>query len=333
MATLIALDSQPRPPGPRRNAATAIVTAQRPPSSVDLRHAYAFARALPEVGGERRHGHRLVWVRRGAVGSQRLPAADGAYAIVGRHTRCDVVLADDSFVALRHLLVRSVVSPSGALALRVLDLKTQLGFALPDGTRHTSIFAEGPVAIAVGDYALVALPAGGGGLPIELPRLEVREAPADALGAPYRRNARPTSNHVSRITLLPRPVMVGEPLLARAGAYALTLEREGRAATVALSEEDLARGVIVGRSDKCAFEPLRRITDVNTSRAHVLVSSEGPLVHAYDLASTQGTYAGGLPARRIVLPEEGARLALGRGAGAVRLVFGRVRTFTSSRRP
>lgn len=326
MATLFTLDSHVRPPGFRRNVATEHFAAYRPSAPVDLRQAYVFARGIAKMQAspaDQRPGHRLVWVRGGSFASRSLVAADDAYAIVGRHTQSDVVLADDPFVALRHLLVRSIVLPSGGVALRILDLQTHLGFVLPDGSRHTSIFAEGPVAVALGEYALVALPTEthGDQLPGELPPPEMV---ANAM-SPYRHNARPVSNRVSRITLMPRPVMIGEPLppslgrLASGGAYSLTLQREGRSATVGLSEEDLSRGAIVGRSEKCCSELLRRITDVNTSRAHVLVLRDGPLVHAYDLASTQGTYQQGFPARRAVLADQGTMLTLGRGDGAVRL--------------
>lgn len=325
MATLSKLDSHVRPPGGRRNVATEYFAGYRPTAPVDLRQAYAFARGLAKMQAgpaDQRPGHRIIWLRGTAFASRSLLAADDAYAIVGRHTQSDIVLADDPFVALRHLLVRSIVLPSGGIALRILDLQTHLGFVLPDGTRHTSIFAEGPVAIALGEYALVALPAdtSGDALPGELPPPETL-----ANASPYRRNARPVSNRVSRITLMPRPVMVGEPLppslgrLASGGGYSLTLQREGRSATIGLSDEDLARGAIVGRSEKCCSEPLRRITDVNTSRAHVLLLRDGPLVHAYDLASTQGTYQQGTPVRRAVLADRGTMLTLGRGDGAVRL--------------
>jgi len=122
--------------------------------------------------------------------------------------------------------------------------------------------------------------------------------------------------------------MVGEalpPSMGRltGGIYALTLQREGRSATVTLSDEDLQRGVLVGRSEKCCSENLRRITDVNTSRTHVLILRDGPLVHAYDLASTQGTYCNGMAARRALLRDEGLMLTLGRGDAAVRMFWQR----------
>ena len=156
-------------------------------------------------------------VRGTAFACTTLVAAEEAFAVVGRHTQCGVVLPDDPYVALRHILVRSIALPSGGLALRVLDLHTGLGFILPDGSRHTSIFAEGPVAMALGEYALVALPTESKGdeLPGEMPApvVETPPAVADQLQAlalamsPYRVNARPLNRH-SRITLMPKPVAV-----------------------------------------------------------------------------------------------------------------------------
>jgi hypothetical protein len=341
VASLITLDSHVRPPNFRRNADTELFQGFNPSGSTDLRQAYGFARGLakmhPAGEAQRVPGHRLVWVRGGAFASMTLSAADDAFTIVGRHTQCGIALMDDPFVALRHLLVRSIKLPSGGVALRILDLQTNLGFVLPDGSRHTSIFAEGPIAVALGEYALVALPTEtrDEDLPGELPKPEMHTPPAvreqlqalEHAMSPYRQNARP--NRVSRITLMPRPVMIGEALpqslgrLATGGGWALTLQREGRSATVTLSNEDLSRGAIIGRSEKCCSELLRRITDVNTSRAHVLILRDGPVVHAYDLASTQGTYLHGMPARRAVLYDGGTMLTLGRGDGAVRLLWQR----------
>jgi hypothetical protein len=344
------LDSHVRPsaklqvPGSRQNHATQHLTGIEPRSYVDLRQAYGFARGIARIQpvDERqvRPGHRLVWVRHTAFACTTLVAAEDAFAVVGRHTQCGVVLPDDPFVALRHLLVRSIALPAGGVALRMLDLHTGLGFLLPDGSRRTSIFAEGPVAVALGEYALVALPTESKGdeLPGEMPPpvVEMPAALRDQLQAlavamsPYRVNARP-ANRTSHITLMPSPVMVGEPLppslerLTVGGRYALTLARGGRSATVMVSEEDLARGVVIGRSEKCHTEMLRRITDENTSRVHILVLREGPVIHAYDLASTQGTFVdGGMPTRRAVLSRDagaGASLTLGRGDDAVRLLW------------
>ncbi len=339
------LDSHVRPPGFRVNVDTQSFPEHRrtPP---DLRAAYVFARDVARMqpdllGGS--PGHRLFWVRKTAFGSCTLVSHADAFVVVGRHTQCGIALPDDPFVALRHLLVRSIALPSGKAAVRILDLHTQLGFVLPDGTQQTSIFAEGPVAVGVGEYALVGLPneSHDDRLPNELPPPQVDTPPAirDQIAAieqamsPYRANARADSNRSSRITLMPRLVMIGEPLPphvgrlvrgGRGGRWAITLEREGRSATLTLAEEDLAGGVLIGRSEKCHSETLRRITSMSTSRVHVLILREGQQVFAYDLASTQGTYQSQQAARRSELADSGTLLMLGRGDRAVRLYWHRV---------
>lgn len=328
------------PDSSRHNRNTEYFEGWRPRAAVDLRQAYTFAR-----GVVRAHavdpgvpGHRIVWVRGASFGSTFLSARANDFAVVGRHTCCSLVLAEDPFVALRHLLVRSIALPSGGIALRVVDLHTGSGFFLPDGSQQTSIFAEGPVGVALGEYALVALPAETkeDELPADLPEARIdasaqlrdQVAALEAAMSPYRANARPV-NRVSRITLMPRPVMVGEPLppvlgrLATGGAYSLTLQRNQLSATVGLAEEDLTRGVIIGRSEKCHSEQLRQVTGTTTSRSHLLVMKDGPVVFAYDLASTVGTFYAGAHARRVVLEDAGTHLLLARGPEQVQLYWRR----------
>jgi hypothetical protein len=258
-----------------------------------------------------------------------LTASDDAFAVVGRHPKASVALPEDPGVALRHLLVRSIALPAGGVALRVLDLRTGLGFGLPDGSRCASIFAEGPIALALGETALVALPAARdeGELPGELSDpivTALTSGEAEALAAalhPYRQGAR-RPQRGSLVTLMPAPVTIGEPP-SRSAEYALTLSRREKNATVAVSEEDLARGVLIGRADSCHAEELRRVTHENTSRVHLLVLREGRSVHAYDVVSTHGTYREGAPVARVRLADRGTSLTLGVGRDAVRLAWQR----------
>jgi hypothetical protein len=311
----------------------------------DLRHAYGLARdamrSFPDsLAG--RAGHRLFWVRAGSskiAGGTALPAhpAWDAATIVGRHPQCGIVLAEDNGVALRHVLLRSI-SSNAAVGLRALDLQTDVGFMLSDGSSQTSVFAEGPAAFGLGSYALVALPmrASTEGtnerFPTDFPppsvesSREVRDqlAAMEQAMSPYRMNARPPSGS-SRITLMPRLVMMGErPFGGEVqfpGRYwKITLERDGRSAMETVGEEEVAGGLLIGRSEKCHSEVLRRITDYNTSRAHVLIIREGEQICAYDLASTHGLYQGGAPVRRVVLGPT-ATLTLGRSALAVRVTW------------
>lgn len=66
---------------------------------------------------------------------------------------------------------------------------------------------------------------------------------------------------------------------------------------------------------------LRRVTDENTSRLHLLLLREGAVISAYDLASTQGTFLDNLRTRRVVLARNGTTLTLGRGESAVRVLW------------
>jgi hypothetical protein len=307
-----------------------------------LKTAYAFARAtlkgMPDpLKGHR--GHRLVWVRRGAYAGIPLIAHSEAFTVAGRHTQCGLSLPADPTVALRHLLIRSIPLANGKAGLRALDLHTENGFDLPDGTKGRSIFAEGPVVIGVGEYAVVALPSEtpDDALPNELPAPEV-DTPAHvkeqiaamekAIG-PYRANPRllRTNNH-SRISIMPNLVMLGESQvalgrLATGSRWAVTLERQGHTASVTVTADELKSGVVIGRSEKCHSENLRRITDTATSRVHVLLLCEGEKIQAFDLASTHGVSFDGKLVRRVDLADEGTVLLLGHGPHAVRLFWRR----------
>lgn len=301
--------------------------------SSDLAAAYAVARhAVAIAPAPHPAGHILVWVSPKGFSVTQLGSDPRSYCVAGRHTSCDHILLGDEFVSLRHVLLRSVPRDDGPAALRVLDLHTTAGFRIPGKDGERSILAEGPVAIGLGSHALVAFPTGGEPPPSELPEAHLVSsappAPSPSRGlasshipsaegdGPYRSPGRPPrSMAVSRVTMFPRAVMVGEalsPSLSRltGGRVAITLESAGRSATVTVSREDLERGVLIGRSEKCVSEELRRITAVGTSRVHVLLILEDRRIVAYDLASTQGTWDDAGRVRRKVVEGPG-RLVLG----------------------
>ena len=273
-------------------------------------------------------GHRLYWMAGGCFASRDLPSAAGSFLVVGRHTHCDVVLPDDRSVALRHVLIRSFLLDDGCPMLSVLDLRTHDGFELSDGTRQRSIFARGPLVMAIGAYSLVALPsdtAPTDGLPAH-----VREPLA---AHPYRAGpahlaaysvARPS--FVSRITLMPAASDLAEwagGLPDGPGSswtYELTLRTQGRRARVRLSRADLEAGVLVGRSERCTDGGLRAVLSGAISRAHLLLLRERSGCMAYDVASTQGTFHADRPVRCVALSDWGTSLQLSR-TDSVRLDF------------
>jgi len=289
-----------------------------------LKDAYAFAlrheRERPRLAGP---GYRLYWMTAGHFAARDVLAEGPSQVVVGRHTACDAVLPDDALIALRHLLVRSTLLDDGCPRLSVLDLHSDGGFFVGDGTVQRSISAVGPIALRVGAYAVVALPSGVA-LPEELP-VPVCE---HADGRPP---ARPHPFAMSRVTLMLRPAMLSDrptAAVVRAGPrpsrdYELTLSAACGQVTVYLSNDELERGVLVGRSPKCVDAGLHAILNLGISRVHLLLRKDGSECRAYDLASTQGTYQGGRSVRLAALEDDGTKLALGTTTG-IELTWRRV---------
>jgi len=285
------------------NANTRFVTSGPRLEAAWLDEAYGRARTLdaPPMSAP---GVRLVWSRGTELGWHDLHAERRAYAVVGRHTKCDVVLPSDAAVALRHLLVRATTLDDGAMALRVLDLRTGLGFHLDDDTERRSLAAVGPIALRVGRYALVALPSGVEH-PEERPRADIVDSPRMPT------HAGTSSGKITSVTTLPPAPMledvlrdVAEPAYAR-----VTLRRGGAWASVDLPDVALDAGVLVGRADRCETR-LRPVLTESVSRVHLLLLREHGDVHAFDVASMQGVYADGARVRRVRLPDRGGTLRL-----------------------
>lgn len=273
----------------------------------------AYARVRAAHGPMKEPGYRLYWVSGMLMGHVDVPLREDAYAIVGRHTQCDLCLEGDPSIALRHLLVRSVRLADGSVALRVLDLRTTLGFFLEADARMRSVFASGPLSFRVGSYCFVAVPSDVD-LPEEAPRslVEQAEAPPPSLpaGSPYREPGMRRSGAVSRITLLPAPPMLESLAPARVGHRRITLLRGERQATIELSDAQLDVGVLLGRAEKCVDEGLRCVLSECISRVHLLLLREGGAYYAFDAGSTNGVFQNHRQVRRIRLADEGTVFSL-----------------------
>lgn len=276
-------------------------------------------------------GYRLFWSTGGELEFVDLVAGEGSYAVVGRHSRCDVRLEEDEAISLRHLLLRALWI-DGAVVLRVLDLRGSLPFFLDDDTPHRSILASGPVALRLGRYVVCAVPLGSGALDLA-PNRRVAQAagpervahaasspsslPSYRVGTldelsipPLESGERPAQS--TRLTLQ-RGVTSVEDLVAPSapGSARLVASGAGRVVTVELSKEDLAEGVLVGRSERCVDRGISRVLSNQISRAHVLLVETGGRVEAFDLCSTNGTWRGRDRVRRLALPDDGVTLRLG----------------------
>lgn len=295
---------------PHPNANTRVAPAEPRIDASDLDEAYARARALaaPPDAQEpaRGAGVRLFWMRGAESGVLDLAARSDAFAVVGRHLRCDIVLQGDPALALRHLLVRAVRLDDGSMATRVLDLRTGLGFHLDDDAERRALVASGPLAVRLGRYALVALP-----WATRLPETRPLAAIVDAPRPPAAGARAGAPGVTTQVTTLPAAPMLED--LARgavAGFARVTLRSAEAQASVEVSEASLDAGVLVGRADRC--EPgLKRVLTDGISRTHVLLLREHGVVHAFDVASTQGVFAADERVRRVRMPDRGGTLRLG----------------------
>lgn len=288
-------------------------------------------------------GYKLFWTSGDGteIGLRDLPAGGGNYAIFGRHTEAHVRLSGDPEISLRHLLATSYVLDDGSVALRLMDLRAELPFFLDDDEPRRAIVASGPVVARVGRYVVGGIPTnellawqaarrgGDGEGPYRIPpgreALRFRVLPSREIS---RAGTPPTSGVVSRhtrITVLPRPSEIVE--VGRVGAgplpgtSILVADRDGQTATVVLTDQDLALGVLVGRADKCVDRGLRRVLTGEISRTHVLLLREHGATWAFDLASTNGTYVQGRRAARVRLSDGGTVLDLAGGRHCVRLRY------------
>ncbi len=280
-----------------------------PPPSLDsdaLRDAYEIvenvSRAMRPMEAP---GYRLFWVHGTSFGSIEIPAIEGVYKVVGRHSRCDVVLGEDPEIALRHLLIRSVKMPGEGVALRMLDLHTSLGFHLGEDAPARSMFARGPVSLRVGRYALVAMPSVGGEAPLEFSPPVIEHAQ----GSPYR-SPSPRPRAVTHITIFPGAPMVDELLARPASAARITFRRGHHSHTMDLADTELEKGILIGRADKCN-RMMSVLLGGSISRVHLLLLREENGLFAFDLASTHGTFARGQRVRRFQLSRHAETIVLG----------------------
>jgi hypothetical protein len=310
-------------PRSKPNASTCLPHQFRelPLDVIGLEHAYERAKELhaqrPVVSGML--GYRIMWSHGDRMGAIDLPAVEGAYLVAGRHTHCDVVLDADPTIALRHILMRAVVLPDGAVGVRILDLRTSLAFYVDAGGPCRSIFAVGPIAVRLGPYAIVALPLDPSCVPASLPKPTLSrelQRPRALPVSPYRVPAQADKSRAfrsSHITILPSVPALEELAPTKSGFARITLDRGWRMASVEIAANELESGVLLGRAEKCVDHGLRSLLDETISRAHLLIIREEGRTSAFDLCSVQGTYAHGARVRRYPLADTGTSLALGAG--------------------
>ncbi|MEO7328282.1 MAG: FHA domain-containing protein [Minicystis sp.] len=299
-----------------------------------MRAVYARARdLLPDETPAREtvQGYRLLRSLDGNVSWVDIRIGGEGYAVLGSHDRCDLVLPSDQAIWLRHLIATCVRLDDGSVALRLIDLKTDVPFFLEDDAPQWSVTASGPFAVRIGRHVVCGFPIGPTAeeAPRDLGGLSGRtqhvgpldgstrvRATVESLSLPNVGEARSQRLHDEPFTVTPSaPVSQIQELLgpnASPNHVRVTLERGGMGASVEISVEALDAGVLLGRALNCFDGGLRRIFCDAVSRAHVLLLRDHDDVYAFDLCTTNGTRVAGKRIRRLKLSNEGSVVELGK---------------------
>ena len=223
----------------------------------------------------------------------RLPATGIAHLIVGRHERCDVVLSRDTDVSLRHMLVRATRGAHGQLQLRAIALRSRCGLLSEDGKRCEAIASEGPLFLRIASYVVLLFPTG--------PAVRGWSHEADETWrafAPRNQEILPPPQPLkSRSAPAPGAVKLATITIQSSSPQAGELT-----STHAVWSDQLERGILVGRDDRCSHGGLE---EGNLSRVHLVLLSVDDEVWAIDTASTNGTRVlHGPPFRQLLLSGE-----------------------------
>lgn len=251
-----------------------------------------------------------------------------AAAVLGRHRHVDLWLGEDPALSLRHLAILTHRHPKERpLRYRVLDLRTEVGFASESGERLDAFEASGPVFTEVGAYVVLFLPLDGRLAwptdPLEawagLPERVYTGAPRSASRArPARLAARPAGPDVTAVQRLPGPRRLAHGLRAgEAPLGELTVTSKHGQLTVAVGPAAARAGVLLGRYARCDNAGLAVLETNGVSRVHLLVLDVDGALYAIDTGSTNGVHIGGSAVRSHPLAF-GDEVELGHKLGVVR---------------
>ncbi len=218
--------------------------------------------------------------------------------IIGRHSRCGLVIpVSHSTIALRHLVVTVRLTQGRPLA-RIIDLCTHTGFVDESGRVLQSASIDGPAFLASEEVQLVFLTTGD--------EREWDDDPEVAFDALPRRDfvdervktwtfespprAFEEEQSITSVSAILPPLAPASPLL-EAGEVPcghLFVGHGGHSVQRSVGKQALVRGILLGRYARCAlggdFRNHGRI-----SRVHLLLILDGEEVIAIDTASTNGT--------------------------------------------
>ena len=251
-----------------------------------------------------------------AAGTLMAKAFDINTAVLGRHGVADVSVEGDEGLSLRHAVV--VLHPclgDEELRVRVVDLRSSAGFVDEQGRSLESVETEGPLFLRCSEQSLLLLPTEGAPLPwpddahdgwLCIPeRVLLRELPpppgrgrgagAQAVWDPAAadRRSRPAQRQ-SFIWFFGGPAFAAPSLVApdELAKAELIVHGPDDVSRMAIGPSALARGVLIGRYERCDGHGLPALASEAISRVHLLVTEVRGTPYAIDLASINGVWSG-----------------------------------------
>lgn len=251
-----------------------------------------------------------------AAGTLLAKAFDINTAVIGRHGFADVFVDGDASLSLRHALV--VLHPcrhGEDLRIRVVDLRSSAGFLDERGRSLESVETEGPLFLCCSEQSLMLLPtdlvappwpeSAHDGWQCIPERVLLRELPPPS-GRPRGVGAHPgwapvaadgrarPSLRQSFIWFFGGPAFAAPSLVApdEVATAELVVHGPSEVSRMAIGPSALARGVLIGRYERCDGHGLPALASDAISRVHLLVTEVRGAPYAIDLASINGVWCG-----------------------------------------
>jgi hypothetical protein len=287
---------------------------QFPPARPDVAAARLSAASMMEdlMGKLTKPGVALVAVDRHGTVAGTLTLASRASGInagvIGRHGRCDLYLAGDDQLSLRHASI--IVDEHGSY--RFIDLRTGSGLRDAAGRRHDGVASTEEAVVAIGDHVVVARarrdPDLGGPMrspwapPLALGTKIHDDAPpsgpgphATGSGAIGARNPADDAAARMAITITGPITRTGGALLGsdESRLAILELADAGSREQWPVGERALSNGILLGRYERCDGHGSRILARRGISRVHAIVLAVDGAPYVLDLGSTNGTWIDG----------------------------------------
>ena len=241
----------------------------------------------------------------GFEGSASVPAKPDTINVltIGRHSHSSLFVAGDLSMSLRQgALIVYPFRPGEAVRFRVLDLRASAPFVDERGTGCGALEADGPVFLRSGANTFFVLPKRPDAPPWPASAAEAWDAipertyleqvGVECAERPMLLEDDAEHRSPTLVLALPRPFMHGEKLL-HAGETPrghLVVRVEDREMTMVLGAAAVARGVLLGRYDRCDGSERAVLAAPSISRVHALVIELAGKLYVVDAGSTNGVW-------------------------------------------